>query len=369
MNTRTRLSRRGLVATTVGAASALAVGGGAWAWATSGHETIDEYLRDNLPDDASLAIVAVRGGKTLYRKGFGLADRKADIRCGHRTVFDIGSVTKQFTGAAILRLDMDGALKVSDPLSRHLPGLPADKRKITLHQLLTHTGGFTDLPDLSDYDEVDRSRLLSEFGDRELKWKPGTRYEYSNLGYSVLAAVIEIVTSGNYEEYLADNLFHPAGMRHTGYLLPDWDPATVAQQYDDKGRVMGKPHELPWDDDGPYWILRGNGGILSTARDMTAWHRALDGDEVLSAKAKRKLFKPHVPEDETGESHYGYGWTISTDEAGRKVVWHDGGNEWSSAMIVRCPEAETMLFLASNAADWGGDMQTLAVDILPLLDA
>lgn len=362
-----RPTRRALLGTAL-AAGTVAVGGGTWAWAASGYDSIEDYLADNLPGDASFTLVAARGGKILYRKGFGLADREAGIRCGYRTGYDIGSVTKQFTGAAVLRLEMDGALKVTDPLSKHLPDLPADKRDITVHQLLTHTGGFKDLDDLDDYDPVDRDRLLREFGDRELSWKPGSHHNYSNLGYSVLAAVIELTASTGYEDYLAEHLFGPAGMRHTGYLLPDFDRDTVAQQYDDKGRPQGRPDELDWDDDGPYWILRGNGGILSTARDMAAWHFALEGDEVLSAEAKRKLFKRHVAEDDSGDYHYGYGWAIMSDQAGRKIVWHDGGNDWSSAIILRCPEAETMLFIASNAADWGGDLQTMAVDILPLLE-
>ena len=139
---------------------------------------------------------------------------------------------------------------------------------------------------------------------------PGTRFHYSNVGYSVSAAIVERVSREPYERFLARHLFRPAGMRHTGYVLPRWKRRRVAVEYDRRGRSHGRPFEHPWAPDGPYWNLRGNGGLLSMARDMARWHRALEGDRVLGARAKRRLFAPRVPIPVAGYDGFraAYGW-------------------------------------------------------------
>ena len=179
------------------------------------------------------------------------------------------SMTKQFTAAAILKLEMMGELSVDDPITEHLDGVPRDKREITIAQLLNHSSGLIDaLGD--DYEPIARDRMLAGAFKSELQSRPGAEYSYSNLGYSVLAALIEEVSGESYEEFLSQNLFEPAGMAATGYVLPDWDTEQVAVEYDAGGASQGRPFDHPWADDGPYWNLRGNGGMLSTARAYTS---------------------------------------------------------------------------------------------------
>jgi CubicO group peptidase (beta-lactamase class C family) len=158
-----------------------------------------------------------------------------------------------------------------------------------------------------------------------------------------------------YEEFLSENILAPAGMTQTGYVLPDWDLEQVAVEYDEDGKTMGRPFDHPWADDGPYWNLRGNGGMLSTARDMFRWHVALEGDAILDQSVKDKLFKPYVLEEEGGDTHYGYGWVVLSTPEGR-AVWHNGGNGWSYGEIARFSSDDVMVFWVSNRAykkkDW-----------------
>jgi CubicO group peptidase (beta-lactamase class C family) len=169
------------------------------------------------------------------------------------------------------------------------------------------------------------------------------------VGYSLLAAIIEEASGMSYEQFLAAELFAPAGMGDTGYVLPEWKPDRVAVEYDARGEPKDKPFDRPWAEDGPYWNLRGNGGLLSTPRDMFRWHLALEGEEVLGRDAKRKLFEPYVLEFEGGDSYYGYGWVVQrSDEYGR-FAWHDGGNAWSFGMITRLLDADVMVFWITNA--------------------
>jgi CubicO group peptidase (beta-lactamase class C family) len=145
----------------------------------------------------------------------------------------------------------------------------------------------------------------------ELRTRPGARYYYSNLGYSLLAAIIEKASGTGYEDYLAQELFAPAGMTQTGYVLPDWNPDAVAVEYDAQDRPQGRPDDHPWATDGPYWNLRGNGGLLSTAGDLGRWLLALEGDDVLDERAKADLFRPRVLEEPGGETRYAYGWVVA----------------------------------------------------------
>ena len=308
--------------------------------------SIGRFLDDTLPDRAGGSFVAARGDKRVYCEGFGMADRRARIPADCDTAYDIMSMTKQFTAAGILKLQMIGKLEVTDRIGEYLGPVPAAKSRITLRQLLTHTSGLVGaLGD--DYDPLSREEMVAGALASELRSVPGAEYHYSNVGYSLLAAIIEKASGMGYEEFLAKRLFAPAGMKQTGYVLPEWNRTKVAVEYDAQGEPQGRPFDHPWADDGPYWNLRGNGGLLSTARDMLRWHRALNGDRVLDRDSKRQLFTPRVLEEEGGDSYYGYGWVV-LETADGKVLWHNGGNGWSYGELTRLPGEAVMVFWVSN---------------------
>ena len=333
------------------AALGLAVPGAAHA-----DRQIERFLDATLPEGTSGTAVAVRGGKVLHCAGFGRGGS-----CD--TVYDLMSMTKQFTAAAILKLEMQGRLRVSDPIGRHLGPVPEDKRAMTLQHLLTHTSG---LPEAlgDDYDPLSREALLEAALHSDLRAPPGRRFHYSNVGYSVLAAIVERTSGMGYEQFLARHLLEPAGMTQTGYRLPAWRRDRVAVEYDRRGRPRGRPFDHPWADDGPYWNLRGNGGLLSTARDMVRWHRALEGEEVLSRRAKRALFRPRVSiPSVAGYEGFraAYGWAVSDTDRGR-IATHSGGNGWSYGVVARYLDAGVLVFWISNRASRAGkwDLQKLA---------
>ena len=138
-------------------------------------------------------------------------------------------------------------------------------------------------------------------------------------------------------------------MTDTGYVLAAWEPGQVAVEYDARGEPQGRPFEHPWAADGPYWNLRGNGGLLSTARDMFRWHLALEGDQVLDRRAKAELFRPHVLEEPGGETSYGYGWAIQDSPYG-VIAAHDGGNAWSYGELIRLLDQGVLVFFVTNQA-------------------
>lgn len=287
-------------------------------------QRLDERLSELAARGFSGVVVVARGPVVELAQGYGLADRRAKIPWTPATVFDIGSVTKQFTGAAILRLEVDGKLRVDDTLAEHFPDAPADKRAITIHQLLTHTAGFLDVLG-EDYDPLEREDFVQGLFAAPLLTPPGTVHRYSNAGYSLLAVIIERVTGESYETALRRLVLAPAGLRETGYRLPQWPAGRVARGYR-FGGDWGVPHEKRWAADGPYWNLRGNGGLLSTAWDLYRWHLAMETDAVLPAEARARWQAPHVPEGPRAPSSYGYGWSIMPTPRRTRMIWHDGSN-------------------------------------------
>lgn len=317
---------------------------------------LDAYF-DELEASGFDGVVAVREGTDITTRAFGGADRENDVPVDAETVFDIGSLTKQFTAAAILRLEMEGLVSVDDTLGDHVAGLPDDQAAITLHQLLTHTSGLP-VGLGADDEPIGRSDYLALVGDTPLIHEPGGTYEYSNVGYALLGAVIEVVTGAPYETYLHAALFEPAGMADTGYVLPDWDGHTIAVGYDGRsGDRFGRPNEQVWDVDGPYWHLRASGGLLSTAADMLRWDVALTDDRVLDATARAKFFAPHVPDAPVEGIGYGYGWNIVPMPMGTPLITHSGSNGIFWADLLRFVDQDIAVFMVTNTyEDADGDV-------------
>lgn len=292
-------------------------------------------------------VLVARDGKIVLEKGYGMADRDRKIPMSADSVISIGSITKQFTAAAILKLEMQGKLRVEEPIGRFFPGAPPEKAAITIHQLLTHSAGLVSDYGPTDYEAVSRDEIARRVFAAPLRTPPGKEYFYSNAGYSLLAAIVEILSGQSYETYLRENLFEPAGMHATGYRRA-WRDGQVAHGYVD-GKDWGTILDKAWDKDGPYWNLRGNGGIHSTAGDMYRWHLALEGDKILSKAAKEKYFKPYVPEDPEGHSYYAYGWAIFETPRKTRLVAHNGGNGVFAADFRRYVDENVVIYAASSS--------------------
>ncbi|HNV03247.1 MAG TPA: serine hydrolase domain-containing protein [Vicinamibacterales bacterium] len=313
---------------------------------------LDEYLSRLERFGFAGGAAAVRGNQVVLLKSYGLADRARRVPLGTDSVFSIGSITKQFTAAAVLTLEMQGRLAVGDAIGKYLDGVPPDKTGMTLHHLLTHSSGLESDFSSSDYDPVGREEYVGRALASTLLFAPGRGYQYANAGYSLLAAIIERVSGEPYEAYLREHVLLPAGMRETGYKIPAWPPARIAHGYLDTGEDWGTLAERLEPAGAPYWTLRGNGGLQTTLPDMVAWHRALGTDAVLSKAARAKYFAPYVAEGPRGLSHYAYGWVVSKSARGTTVVRHNGGNGVYVAEFVRFPDEDAMLFLASTDAGW-----------------
>jgi CubicO group peptidase (beta-lactamase class C family) len=287
----------------------------------------DSALRAEEAKGFSGVVLIATGGRVILRKGYGLAVREPKRAFAPSTVVQIGSNTKDFTAVAILQLQEQGKLSVHDSLGKFFKDVPADKRGITVWDLVTHRSG---LPLYSgmDFEPVTREQFVARVMAMPLRFPAGTQQAYSNVGYSVLAAIIEQLVNDTYGGYVNAHIWKPLGMHDTGLLLVKWDTLRLAHGYqgaEDNGTMLDKPHA----DNGPYWNLRGNGGYISTVTDMYHFYDVLFNTNTLLQPATRDLrFPPDRP------------------------VALAGSDMINFFLYERDPRSETVLIMATNWSEY-----------------
>ena len=321
---------------------------------------IDSFMQGATAAGFSGSLLVLRDGKAVIDAGYGMRDREAALPNTPSTVHAIGSITKQFTAACILKLQEDSWLSVTDSITKYFKGVPADKRVITLHQLLTHSAGFPGAIG-DDTEPIDAAAFAAIAMGTPLEFEPGKGYGYSNVGYSLLGIIVEQVSGMDYERYLHDSLLVPSGVERTGYRLPDWSKEELAIGYSKDGTHWGTMLDQPTVNGGPGGHLRANGGIISTTHDMASWVEALHTNTVLSKESTNAMFTPFVAEGEGSGSHYGYGWAIFDTPRGTRLITHNGGNGVQFADVLCYADEGVTVVLLSNASKRG--MQDIAWEV------
>jgi len=285
-------------------------------------------------------VVVAQHDRPVYARGFGYADRTTQAVPDLDTSFRIGSVTKQFTSAAIMLLAQDGTLSVDQPIATYLPDYPAVGAQITLHQLLTHTSG---LPDYTEAPGVLEHRgephtvaeLLHTFWAQPLRFPPGSKFEYSNSNYIVLGAIIEKVSGMPYADFMAKRVFGPAGLTRT--VVGDAEGASdraLGYQPGESGLVPADKIDMS--------VPFAAGAIRSTAADLIRWNRVLTGDALLTAASKQRMYTPE-------KDDYASGWAIK-DAGGHRVIWHNGEIDGFQTMYMRVPDLDAVIVVWCNNA-------------------
>ncbi len=286
-------------------------------------------------------VLVAKDGIPVLERGYGHASLELQVRNTPDTKFLLGSITKQFTAALILRLEELGRLSVQDPVVKHLPSYPTEPwSRVTIHHLLTHTGG---VPSYTDDEALMSRRVLdasvaeveATFRDKPLQFEPGTEWRYSNSGYFVLGLIIEAVTGTTYEQFLQDQILTPLRMKNSGYARNEPLLPLRACGYAGKdGTWTNAPRismSLPF----------AAGGLYATAHDLLRWEQALDGDKILREESKRRMFTP-------GLQNYGYGWMI-VELKGHRVIAHAGGIDGFTSHLARYPDDRvTVIVLCNN---------------------
>lgn len=314
---------------------------------------IDSYLNASVINGFSGSVLVAIKGEIILSKGYGWSDRKNKIPNKSSTVFNIGSVTKQFTASAILKLVEKGKIETSDKIGQFFTQAPVDKKNITIHQLLTHTSGISSRAGGFRYDEATKGQFLTDFFESELQSIPGTKHQYANANYIMLSVILEAVSKQSYVTFLNENLWYPSQMNSTGYKTITFNTERLAHGYyynitDEEWIDWGTTQEhLPYSDS--HWYSIGKGDIHSTVEDLYKWHLALQVEKVLSAKSIETQNTPHVSENENKTSYYGYGWAILNSARDTKIVTHNGSNGIYFADFIRYFDEDIVIIYLTNA--------------------
>jgi CubicO group peptidase (beta-lactamase class C family) len=333
---------------------------------TKQHALQIERLLDRYFDYGQLngTVLVVEAGETIFRQGFGMANREWDIPNGPDTKYRIGSVTKQFTAALVLQLVEQGEIELSAPITRYLTDYRKETGdKVTVHQLLCHTSGVPSYTTPEFFEKHSReSYELTEFVQRfasgDLEFEPGSEYAYSNSGYHLLGAIIEKVTGQTYAEVLRENILKPVGMSDSGF---DVTAAILKKRAQGYSTSSGGYRNAEYLDMGiPYSA----GSMYSTVDDLRKWVTALRTDQVLSAESKQRMYSPNL-------RNYGYGVDISERETGEDgetttAISHGGGINGFHCLLSNAVEQDHVVVILDNVEQGGyhEDITNAIFDIL-----
>lgn len=295
----------------------------------------------------AIAVLVARDGQIVFQGAAGLADLEEKIAATTDTKFRIGSITKQFTAVAILKLAEEGKLQISDPLSKYFPDFP-DADGITLEHLLTHTSGLQSYTEKADFysrvtQPVEPQDLIDWAKNDERDFAPGTDFHYCNTGYFLLGEIVAKVSGKSYAEYLDSTFFKPLGMANTGVYDNSAPPKQIAKGYSllDEKYSLALNWDMSW--------AGGAGAIYSTVGDLFIWNEALHGGKVInrdSLKAATTVVK--LPKGKTASMSYGYG-LISSTHRRLPLIGHSGGLQGWMADLLYFPEQRTTVVAMTNA--------------------
>jgi len=299
------------------------------------------------PGAAGLSIAVARADKVILAKGYGMADLELSVPVSTDSIFRIGSVTKQFTSAAVMRLVEEGKVSLDAPVQTYVPDFPVKEWPVTVRHLLTHTSGIWSYTDDTKFMTRDSSleltpaELIATFADRPLEFEPGTKFNYSNSAYYLLGAVVEGASGKPYARYVQEELFGRLGLAHTRYESnADIIPGR-AQGYTLKDGKLANDKAIGAD------VPGAAGSLLSTATDLVRWEIALSAGMAVNPESYAQMTTGAVLANGE-ETHYGFGLAIK-DWEGRRRISHGGGIFGFTSMLLTLPDDGLTVAVLSNS--------------------
>lgn len=318
----------------------------------------DEYMKALVSQHKFNGTVFIaKDNQVLFQKGYGFRDVDKKISHDVNSIFQIGSVTKQFTSAIILQLQQEKKLSVQDKISKYFPGFPRGN-EITVHHLLSHTSGIYNYTTNSDFmmNKVaiphTEEQMIALFKDKPLNFEPGTKYDYSNSGYMLLGYIIEKVTKKPYEQVVRERILTPLQMNNSGFDFTNLDNEFKTTGYYNIKDTVVKSAIVDSS------VSYAAGALYSTAGDLFKWEQSLYGNQVMNDESKKLAYTPV-------HNKYGYGWVIDT-LYGTQTIAHGGGIHGFSSFLLRFPSEKLVVILMDNSGgaklgDIGRDLGGIAL--------
>lgn len=304
-------------------------------------------------------VLVAESGNVIFKESYGIANEATNKKLNPQTIFDLASVSKQFTAMGIVLLKKEGKLSYDDKISKYIPELNFYEG-ITIKNLLTHTSGLPDYMKLME-SKWDKSKIatnqdvintLQEYKP-ELLFAPNEKWQYSNTGYLLLATIIERISDKTFADFLNENIFQPLGMNHTFVYRRKYKPRKLENYaegyfYSDSLQKFISPYKLGND----FYVVFldgvvGDGSVNSNLHDLFLWDRALYTNELVNDDDRKWIFSSYKTNDDN-ETDYGFGWMIDSTETYGKIVWHSGGWAGYRTLIERHIDNDKTIIILQN---------------------
>lgn len=327
-------------------------------------DRVDAYVRGQMREQQipGLALAIVQDGKVIKSKGYGFANLELEVPVSPQTVFQSGSVGKQFTATLVMMLVEDGQLRLGDPIRKYLRGAPTSWRNIEVHHLLSHTAGISSerfdavIDHRQDYTEDD---LFQEIAALPLDFEPGSQFSYSNPGYVLLGILIHKATGKFYGDLLRERIFEPLGMK-TARVISEAD--IIKNRADGYELADGKLRNQEWV--APLLNTTADGSLYLTLDDMVRWNAALDTGKLLKRSSLEQMWTP--VELASGDTEdYGFGWAFS-EANGYWVIEHGGAWQGFRSFIGRFVDRRLSVIVLANLD--AADVDTIAYEVAAIVD-
>ena len=309
-------------------------------------DTVDEFVRSEMQRQhvPGLSLLVAREGKIVRAQGYGQANVELQVPVKPETIFQSGSLGKQFTATAVMMLVEEGKIKLDVPITNYLKDAPAAWKQVTIRQLLSHTAGFTDYPKdfnfRKDYTEADLLKIVEGI---PLAFPPGTKWTYSNLGYLTLGILIHQVTGKFYGDFLQQRIFQPVGMSTTRIIS---EADIIPNRAAGYRLVNGELKNQEWVS--PSMNTTADGSLYFSILDLAKWDAALYTETLLKPSSFQQMWTvTKLSDGQPNSGHYGFGWSIETKH-GRRVVGHDGSWQGFEAHISRYIDDKLTVVVLTN---------------------
>jgi len=303
-----------------------------------------EMQRQHIP---GLALLVRQRGEIVRAEGYGLANVELQVPVKPETIFQSGSVGKQFTATAVMMLVEEGKIGLEDPLTKFFSDAPASWKDITVRELLSHTAGFGDYPEKFDFRrDWTEAELLKLVEGIPLAYPPGTKWEYSNLGYLTLGLMIHKVTGEFYGDFLQERIFKPLGMQTTRIISEaDIVPNRAAGYRLVKGELKNQEWVAPMVN------TTADGSLYFSILDLAKWDAALYTDKLLKASSLQEMWTPvKLKNGQLNQGNYGFGWFV-TDHHAHRLIGHDGAWQGFKTSIMRYVDDQLTVVVLANLAE------------------
>lgn len=307
-------------------------------------DRVDDYLQSEMSSHRipGACLLVLNTNTPIKRGSYGLANLELRVPVSAETVFEIGSLTKQFTAACILLLAQDGKLSVDDKIEMHLHRIPESWGEITVRQLLTHTSGIKSYTGLDGFElrrHLTQDQFVAALSGLPLEFSPGTSFKYCNSGYSLLGYIVENVSGKSYWEFLKRRILLPLGMNNTTQRAPAVILPNRAAGYEQTNHVwLNRDYDLT--------DVFSAGAMVSTTDDLAKWNASLDSGKLLTPATEQAMWSPARLKDGT-QTQYGFGWRIEQFQ-GHRVIGHGGATSGFSASLQRFPDDGLAVILLTN---------------------